>query len=275
MKIMVVANDVEHVKMLLDLKVDAIIVSSKYSSYRRAMDFDSIKESLTLDPNIYVSIYDLISESDLDETLNYISKLLKLGVKNYVVNDFGILEFLMKSDANIIYDNITFNTNYESINCLESMKIKSFILSREITVEEINEICDNTNSEIIVHIQGMFPIFSSVRKLLENYCNAKTIPNHFKTAKLYQKDRRSKYPIIETPNGVIMFSSYEQCGIEDINALNLNTFLIDQPFVNNDINVKIIKMYLDYSNYKIKDVMNISKYNQSKGFFYKKTMYKL
>lgn len=275
MELIVVANDLDHVSKLVDNGIDNIVVSSIFSSYRDSFSIDDIKKSFKITNNLYVSFYDLISETNLDEAISLLNTLLDLGVENYIINDLGLIQFLKPFNVNIIYDNITLNTNYETLNILNELGINSAVCGREITLDEINEISSKTKMKTVVHIQGMFPIFTSIRKLVENYENAKNTSIMKDQLALYQRDRSAKYPIIENDNGVIMFSSYEQCGIEEIDKLNTDYLLIDQVFVSNDENIKVVKMYQEYKNYLMQDIKNISKYRQSKGFFFKKTMYKL
>ncbi|MFV0423979.1 MAG: U32 family peptidase [Bacilli bacterium] len=275
MEYFVVANDLEHVKMLSKINVNTIIVSSKYSSYRNEFTLSEIEESLKIFSNLYVSIYDLISESIIEDVTNYIDNLLDIGIKNFIINDLGLIYYLQKFNVNIIYDNITITTNYEMINILSDFGIDNFVIGRETTLKEINDIAANTTANTIVHIQGMFPIFTSIRSLISNYFEVKNIDLTAEKLSLYQRDRQVKYPIIEKSNGVVMFSSYEQCGIEDIAKMSVDFLLIDQPFVENSTNINIVKMYQNYLSYTIDDITEISNYRQSRGFFYKKTMYKL
>ncbi len=275
MELIVVANDISHVKDLCDLGINNIVISSKYSSYRLEFDLDDIKKSYELNNNIIVSFYDLISEDIIDEVTLYIDTLVEIGIRNFIVNDLGIIQYLKQFDVTITYDSITTSSNYETINILNSVGINKVVLGREITIKEINEIVDNSNCELIVHIQGAFPIFTSIRKLLTNYSKAKDVTFSNDNLALYQKERSAKYPIIEKDNGVVMFTSYDQCGIEDINNIKAKSFLIDQVFSSNQDSLDIVKMYMDYKSYKLEDVQAKCNNKQSKGFFYKKTMYKL
>lgn len=275
MELIVVANNLEHVRTLCELKINNIVVSSKYSSYRQEFSIDDITKAYELNNNIVVSFYDLISESIIDEVTSYIDKLIEIGVANFIVNDFGLVQYLKQFDVTITYDSITTSTNYETINILNSVGINKVVLGREITVKEINEIADNAKCDLIVHIQGAFPIFTSIRKLLTNYSKAKDVSFSNDNLALYQKERSAKYPIIENDNGVVMFTSYDQCGIEDISKINVKYFLIDQVFSSNEDSLDIVKMYMDYKSYKLEDIQAKCNNKQSKGFFYKKTMYKL
>ncbi len=275
MKYIVVANDVCHVEMLANIGIESIVVSSKYSSYRNAFSLAQIKSCLSDDYELIVSFYDLIGETIIEEVTDYIDELLKIGVGKFIVNDLGIINYLLSCDVEVIYDNITVNTNYETLDILGDIGIFAAVLGREITLNEINEIENSTSINTVVHVQGMFPIFTSIRKLITNYSKARDMKEVASDYALYQKDRNAKYPIIEKDSGVVMFSSYEQCSIEDIDKLSSKMLLIDQPLVENSTNIEVVKMYLNHSKYCIDDVSSISEYRQSRGFFYKKTMYKL
>lgn len=275
MKYIVTANDVEHVKMLTEIGINDVIVSSMFSSYRKAFSIEEIKLSYDILPNIIVSFYDLISETMIEQATDLVDELVAMGIKNFIVNDLGIIYYLKQFDVNVIYDNITVNTNYETINILGENGIDSVVLGRETTLEEINDITNNSNILTIVHVQGMFPIFTSIRKLISNYKKAKDVVDDSDNYYLFQKERAAKYPIIENDNGVVMFSSYEQCSIEDLDNILASVFLIDQPHISNHTNIEVVKMYLDYKNYSMSDIEEICGNKQSRGFFFKKTMYKL
>lgn len=275
MKISVVANNFNHFKLLHALEIDEIILSSKYSSYRKSFTIEEIIECFKIDKNITVSFYDLINETIFDEVAEYIDNLLDIGVRNFIVNDSGLVYYLNKREVNVTLDNITLNTNYHSINIWSEYNVSKVVLGRELTLEEINEISKHSEIETVVHIQGMFPMFSSIRKLVENYQKAKSVEDELNDVMLVNKERQAKYPIIQNDFGVVMFSAYEQCGILDIENIVTKSYLIDQPFVDNETNIEIVKMYLDYKQFTINDIQRISKFKQSRGFFYKKTLYKL
>ncbi len=275
MNLNVVCNDIDHFNMLVDLGIENLIVASNYSSYRKGFDIAKIKQCLLKRSNLIVSFYDLISESKIDEVTNYIDDLILLGVKNFIVNDSGLVYYLCNKNVSVILDNITLTSNYETVSVWQQFGINKLALGREITLQEINNICEKSSSEIYVHIQGSFPIFTSIRKLLTNYQDAKKITELGKHISLFDKDRNSSYKIIENKSGVVMFSSYEQCSIEELTKIKTVNFIIDQPNVNNETSVEIVKMYLDFSNYNLEDIQKISELKQSKGFLYKRTLYKL
>ncbi len=275
MKYSVAANNVEHFYQLNNYDLEMIILASKYSSYRQSFNIAEIEECYKVNNNIAVSFYDLISETKVDEACGYLKQILAIGVKNFIVNDSGLVYFLRQYDVNVILDNISLNTNYESCNMWKDFGVNGVVASREITLAEINEMSEKSTIDIYIHIQGSFPIFTSIRTLLTNYYNEKKIDDKHSNLYLYDKLRDSKFVITENDSGTIMFNAYEQCSIDDLDNLVSSHFIIDQPLVSSEQNLKIVKMYLDYKNYSIDDVSSISEIKQSRGFFYKKTLYKL
>ncbi len=275
MNLYVVANDVEHFNKLNQLPLKSIIVSSKYSTYRTPFTIDEIKTCFETNPNLFVSLYDLISETNINEVIAYLNELMEIGVQNFIVNDSGLVYYLQDYNVNVILDNVTLNSCSTSINMWKQFNVFGCVCGREITLDEINDICDNAIVDIFVHIQGSFPIFTSIRKLLTNYQHAKDVKHLSDDVSLYDKERNNTYKIIEKDSGVVMFSSYEQCSIDDIDNLKTVNFIIDQPNVSSQTNLEIVKCYLDYQNYSISDIQKLSSLKQSRGFFYKRTLYKL
>lgn len=275
MNLTVVANNTQHFNELNTLNIETIVLSSTYSSYRKGFTVEEIETCFEINNNIAVSLYDLISESKIDEVTKYIDKLIEIGIKTFFVNDSGLVYYLQKYDVKVILDNVTLNSNANSINMWKKFGVNGVVCGREITIDEINGICDKCDMDIYVHVQGSFPIFTSIRKLLSNYKIARDVDCDLSKASLYDKERDSNYNFIESDNGVVMFSSYEQCSIEDLDKLHTLNFIIDQPNVCDDINISIVKMYLDYTNYSMESIQGISELKQSRGFFYKRTLYKL
>ncbi len=276
MNLLVCVNDLSHSKAIYDLGLRDIIVASKFSTYRKEFKLNDIK-MLNNDFNIFVSFYDLLPQNKIDEVKDYISELIDLGITNFIINDIGLLEMLSSFNVNIILDNITLNTNYSSIKLWQEVSVGSCVLGREITLQEMLEISDEV--EVCAQVQGKYPIFTSIRKLVKNYEQAKGVDDLGNFIFLKDKSRSKLYPTIQNDNGVIMFSDFEQCSIEELSLFkNFKYLIIDQVLVENETNVEIVKLYIDKLNGRnvlIDDVQALSTNKQSKGFLYKKTLYKL
>ncbi len=276
MNLLVCVNDINHANALASLGINKIIVSSKYSTYRNSFSIDEIR-TLNDKFEVFVSIYDFISEDVLDELTEYINELIEIGINKFIVNDVALVEILGDMDVKIILDNITLNTNYESVKIWNDLGVSSCVVGRELTEIECLEIVSNAPSSI--HIQGMYPIFTSVRPLLSNYGLQKNVGFDDYNVNLYDKMRSKYYRMIETDSGVILFSDFEQCSIESLDKFNQFEYLIiDQPFVNNNSSINVVKLYLKKlagGEVFLEDIQKLSEFKQSKGFLFKKTLYKL
>ncbi len=111
---------------------------------------------------VYVTVNTILKDTELIDALNYIFYLYEIDVDALIVQDFGLIYLINKylPDFNInvstqatIYDkygveffNFT-NTNNKNI-------INKFILSRELSLEQIKEVANSTNSDIETFIHG-------------------------------------------------------------------------------------------------------------------------
>ena len=102
---------------------------------------------------IYVTVNTLIYESEIDDALNYIKELHKIGVDAVIMQDIGLINLVHQILPNLEIHASTqmHNHSEESLKFLESLGIKRVVFARELSLDYINNIDTNLEKEVFIH----------------------------------------------------------------------------------------------------------------------------
>ena len=158
-------------------------------------------------------------------------------------------------------------TNYQTINNWLSFGVKYTYLSCDITLREIKEIKENTNSILIAPMFGYIPIFTSKRHEVKNYLDNFNLTDNSSINYIEKEDKI--YPIIDNTEGTVVYSNnilngYKEYLDLDIDYVTLNSFNIDD-----DLFLDVVKTF------KEKKLEDLEIENSDKGFLFKETTYKV
>lgn len=210
---------------------DAIILATPFFSVRGAAvfaeaDLPKWKAACTqLGMEMLVLVNRFFCEEELDALRKHLQYLKDLDVDGIYFTDEGVL-YIAKQlgmEQKMIYYPDTLLTNHLDVNFYVEQGLHSVVLAKEITLEEILEIAQNTNSsklELIIH--GRLNMMHSKRKLLTNYFSfmGKDIDIQGKrNLYLMEETREEHMPIFEDDLGTHVFSGYTQVFFEEIEAL--------------------------------------------------------
>lgn len=272
--IRVYAKSIHHAKQLDELAVDEIVFNTKFGVFDTSFTIDEIKD-IKLNARKIIAIDKILHDHDFEE-LRMMLETLSSSVDALIFSDFGIIPLVQALQLNyyLIYDGLMIATSTKALEVLKNQGVDEFVLSRELTLDELNDISNNLDNTA-VFVQGYFPIFYSIRPLVQNYFEVinEKMPNTMIT--MYDKLRRASYPIFEEKDLCTIYSHFEQCMIEDYNKLATDKLVFAQPFISEEQAIAILKLYLDKNAYTVNDVSTISLVKESRGFLYKKTLYKI
>ena len=98
----------------------------------------------------------LIKDSEFDDAIILAKKAYELGVDALIVQDLGLAQVLMKLFPDLPIHASTQMTvhNLEGVQELEKLGYSRAVLSRELSIQEIEYICSNSNIEIETFIHG-------------------------------------------------------------------------------------------------------------------------
>ena len=171
------AGDLERLKYAVIYGADAVYIGGKqYSLRSMASNFtlDDIKEGCEFahayGSKIYVTCNMVMHESDINDISNYLKDLEKCGVDGIIASSLKILTLVKKEttmEAHVSTQQSV--SNSKGIQFLkDSIGIERVVLARECSMENIKDICENTDVDIEVFIEGAMCASVSGRCMLSN-----------------------------------------------------------------------------------------------------------
>ena len=104
----------------------------------------------------HLTLNTLIKDNEFEIAFGIAKKAYELGIDAIIVQDLGLATKLIHSfpDLDIHASTQLTVTNLEGVKKLEELGFKRVVLSREVSLSEIKNICQNSNTEIEVFIHG-------------------------------------------------------------------------------------------------------------------------
>ena len=259
-ELLVTPQSIEHITALLEAGADAFVIGEQKFGLRLAGDFTvaQVEEATKLihaaGKKVYVAVNALFHNDRLDALDEYLVQMQRIGVDALLFGDPAVIIAVRENNVTIPlhWNPETTATNFFQVNYWGERGSKRAVLARELSVDEVLEIKENTKHEIEVQVHGMTCMFQSKRSLLGNYFlyrdeameieNRKENKNMF----LHDKERKNKYPIYEDMNGTHIFSPNDMCIIEELNELfeaGIESFKIDGILQTFDYTVTVTKLY--------------------------------
>lgn len=122
----------------------------------------NVKTNLTLNT--------LIKDEEFEDAIMLAKKAYEFGIDAIIVQDLGLAQYLINHIPNLPIHASTQMTvhNLEGVLQMEKMGFKRVVLSRELSISEIEYICKNSNVEIEAFIHGALCISYSGQCLLSS-----------------------------------------------------------------------------------------------------------
>ncbi len=153
-------GSMDHLKVAINAGASSVYLSGKdYGARKYADNFtiDEIEEAVNIahlhNVKVYVTVNTLIKEDELENVINYLSKLYSIGADAVLVQDLGLVEMINKYLPNLKIHASTQMTceNQLKLDYIESKGIKRIVLPREMRKEEIAQIKTNMELEVFAH----------------------------------------------------------------------------------------------------------------------------
>ena len=264
--------------------VDGIIVG-KFFTTGFNYTLDEIKEINDYCKNhnrkIYIVMDDFVSETDKDQLVSYLRFIKGLDVDGIYFHDLGVYDAAKIYDLNdkLIYDGKTVLCN--SLDTAYMLKkVDSVVISRELTLDEINTIVRNNPRKVDLQIFGHVRLSYSKRKFLKNYF--KEINKDYdylnkETLTIAEEQRDYRFPIMETLDGTYVYSDYifeMMLEIVDLEQY-IKRGIVDTLFIDDNIVIQACRNYrrITSENKEFLKHNLIYNYpeNYSSGYLYQKT----
>ena len=203
------------------------------------------------DKEIYLSL----DKNMFNEDLSYLTKILtnidKYNIKGIFFYDLAVLNIANKLNIKtpLIWNQNFLVTNYKTINFYAKDNIKGAVLSSEITINEIEEIAQNTKINYMIEKNNKYPI-------IEN-------------------ETCTKFLTKDILNGIKYINKLKEIGIKYI--------ILDNTLIENKQYEKIAKIYEEAVNNNLSEKELLTKEKEIKNiisgtdtlFLNKKTIYKV
>lgn len=139
---------------------DAVyLAGKKYGARAYAENFtlEEIEQATimchTYGVKIFITVNTLIYEQEIQEALEYIEQLHKIGVDAIIMQDIGLIKLTHETFPNLEIHASTqmHNHSQDNIQLLEELGIKRIVFARELTLEQINNIKTKMQKEVFIH----------------------------------------------------------------------------------------------------------------------------
>lgn len=159
-ELLVPAGDMACLKAAIFNGADAVYVAGKSFGARKfATNFtneeliDAIKFCHFYEVKIYVTMNTLVKNNEVDAFLEQVRFLYKNGVDAILMQDFGMICLVREifPKLNIHASTQANNSSYETIKLFYDLGIKRVVFSRELSIEEIDNINLPIEKEVFIH----------------------------------------------------------------------------------------------------------------------------
>ncbi len=229
------AGDLEKLKIAIDYGADAVYVGGELFSLRASAGNFSFEELETgikyvkeRGKKIFLALNIFPHNEDIEPLINYLHQIKTFGIDGFIVSDLGVFnlvkdiiptsEIHISTQANV--------TNFETAKFWKSLGAKRVVLARELTINDIKYIKQNSDIDIETFIQGAMCISYSGRCLLSNFMIERDAnkgecahPCRWKYSLIEEQRPEESYPIIEDDRGTYILNSRDLCLIEHIPTL--------------------------------------------------------
>ncbi len=169
---------------------------------------------------IYVTINTILHDDELEKVQKLIKKLYEIGVDAIIIQDMGLLELDLPPIA-LHASTQCHNASFEKVKFLENTGFQRTILARELNLDEIKNISENTEIELESFIHGALCVSYSGQCYM-SYAIGGRSANRGECA----QPCRKKYSLIDK-NGTKIAENQHLLCLKDFNAGNYLADLID------------------------------------------------
>ncbi len=156
---------------------DAVYLAGKSFGARSFADnFDNEELEKAVDychlrgVKVYVTVNTLVLDDEFEQLASYLVSLSSMGVDAIIVQDLGVMELARQCVSELPIHASTQMTihNQNGVNFLKKYDVKRVVLSRELSLEDIACIAENTNVELEVFGHGALCMCYSGQCLLSS-----------------------------------------------------------------------------------------------------------
>lgn len=191
---------------------------------------EGVKYAHSLGKKVYITLNTMPRDNDLPLLEDYLRVLKEIGPDAYIVSDPGVIckikEIIPEGEIHLSTQASTVNS--AACRFWHSAGIKRIVLARELTLENIKAVRENTPPELEIEcfVHGAMCVSYSGRCLLSHYYINRNAndgscaqPCRWKYYMYEEKRECDKIEAVQDDTGTYVFSSKDMCMIEHIPEL--------------------------------------------------------
>lgn len=190
---------------------NAVYLGGKDFSARASannFDRDELKEAIRYahirGVQVFVTANTLIKQNEIEDFLEYAKFLYNIDVDAIILQDIGIARLIKKElpDFELHASTQMVAHSLEDVRYLESVGFDRVVLAREVKVDEIKYICDNSKADIEVFVHGALCVCYSGQCLMSSM-----IGNRSGNRGRCAQPCRQRYELIDVYSGEVVNSN--------------------------------------------------------------------
>lgn len=161
MEILSPASNMNHIKVAIDSKANAVYGGlKKWNARNKAINFTTEEYNILIEElhknniKFFLTLNILMLDDEIKEVIDFLKQNTLPDA--FIVTDMGLVQELHKEFPNVpLHFSTQFGAhNIDDVNYIKSLNGERAILSRELTLTEINNIKENTDIELECFIWG-------------------------------------------------------------------------------------------------------------------------
>ena len=183
LEILVPAGSYENLVAAVNNGADAIYLGGKqFSARANATNFSNeeiekgVRYAHTRGKKVYVAINTLVEDDNFSNAYDFARFCYQIGVDAVIVQDLGVFSMLKESFPDLKINASTQMTihNLKGVKAAEKLGFSRIVLSRELSKDEIGNICKNTDAEIEIFAHGALCMCYSGQCLMSSFIGARS-----------------------------------------------------------------------------------------------------
>lgn len=256
------AGNLEKLKAAVLYGADAVYLGGpKFGLRMRADNFslDELSEAViyahSRGAKVYVTVNIFAHNRDFIGLGDYLQTLSEIGVDGLIVADPGVISLsrTLVPDLKIHLSTQANTTNTFSAAFWAAQGVSRIVLARELSLQEIKEISENTGVELEVFVHGAMCISYSGRCLISQYMTGRDANQgdcaqscRWRYALMEEKREGQYFPVFQDNRGTYILSSRDLCLLSFLPALaeaNVNSFKIEGRVKSVHYVATVVKVY--------------------------------
>lgn len=274
------SGTMETFKSMVKSNCDAIYLGGKSLNMRmmrKGYNFsneeiqEAIKMAHEVDKKVYVTVNNMINESEVNEAIEYLNFLNNINVDGIIIQDLGVLQICRENNFRNfeIHSSIMMNIhNIESVKALKELGVSRVILSREMDLKTAKNLQNLTNIETEYFIHGDMCTVNGANC----YYSSVVLGNSSNRGRCFKPCR---WPYVIKKDGFVYGTEYPLAAkdmymyenIPELIEASITSFKIEGRMRNTDFIVDLVNTYGEAIDRYIEDPLTFNRKKEAKYLY--------